>query len=71
MLLALQNGPVIVTLVDRPSDQTTFADVLLGAFGITGILVAIAVVLGGLFAFGLVKWHQRHRPEDDHMPSVV
>jgi hypothetical protein len=29
------------------------------------------VALGVVTAFGLVKWHQRHRPEDDHLPSIV
>ena len=63
--------PVIVTLVDKPSDQTSFADVLLGAFGITGVLVLIAIVLGAVVAFGLVTWHRRHRPEEDHLPPIT
>lgn len=63
--------PVIVTLVDTPSPQTTFADVLIAAFGVTGVLVLIAVVLGAVLAFILVKWHQWHRPEEDHLPPVT
>jgi len=62
---------VIVTLVDRPTSQTNFADVLIGSFGITGILVLVAAVLGVIMAFVLVKWHKRHRPEDDHLPSIT
>jgi hypothetical protein len=69
--MLLQNSPVIVTLVDKPSEQTTFADVILGAFGITGVLVGIAVMLGAVMAFALVKWHQRHRPEDNHLPPIA
>ena len=69
--MLLQQGSVIVTLVDQPSPQTTFADVILGAFGITGVLLLIAVVFGGVMAFGLVKWHQRHRPEEDHLPPLT
>ena len=65
------SSPVIVTLVDTPSPQTSFADVIVGAFGITGVLVLIAAVLGVVMAFGLVKWHQRHRPEDDHLPPIT
>ena len=64
-------GPVIVTLVDKPSPQTSFADVIVGAFGITGVLVLIAAVSGALMAFLLVKWHQRHRPEEDHLPPIT
>ena len=69
--MVLQNTPVIVTLVDKPSPQTTFGDVIIGAFGITGVLVVIAAALGILVAFGLVKWHQRHRPEEDHLPPIT
>ena len=70
--MVLQNpSPVIVTLVDKATPETTFADVIIGAFGITGVLVLIAVVLGVVMAFGLVKWHQRHRPEDDHLPPIT
>jgi hypothetical protein len=63
--------PSIVTLVETPTEQTSFADVLMAAVGITGVLVLVAVVLGLVTAYGLIKWHQRHRPEDDHLPSIV
>lgn len=71
LVVALQQNPVIVTLVDKPSDQTSFGDVILGAFGITGVLLLVAIALGGIMAFGLVKWNQRHRPEEDHLPPVA
>ena len=71
LVVALQQGPVIVTLVDKPTDQTTFADVIIGAFWITGVLLLVAATLGAIVAFGLVKWHQRHRPEEDHLPPVA
>jgi hypothetical protein len=28
-------------------------------------------VLGAVMAFALVKWNQRHRPEEDHLPRVT
>jgi ABC-type phosphate transport system permease subunit len=69
--MSLQNtSPVIVTLVQRPTPQTTFADVILGALGITGVLVLVAAVLGCLLAVWLVKWNQRHPPEEQHLPSI-
>jgi hypothetical protein len=71
VLVLAQNSPVIVTLLDKPTDQTTFADVILGAFGITGILVLIALVLGVVMAFAMVTWNKRHRPEEDHLPSIT
>ena len=69
--MLLQSQPVIVTLINKPAQQTNFADVILGAFGIAGVLLVIAVVAGAVMAFGLVIWHKRHRPEDDHLPSVT
>jgi hypothetical protein len=63
--------PYIVTLVDKPTPQTTFADVLIGAFGITGVLVLVALVLGAVLALVLVKWNQRHRPEENHLPPIT
>lgn len=71
MLQQSPSSPVIVTLVDKPSQQTTFADVLVGAFGITGVLVLVALVLGGVLALVLVTWNRRHRPEEDHIPPLT
>jgi ABC-type phosphate transport system permease subunit len=67
-----QSAPpaIIVELAPRPSDEMTFADVILGAFGLTGALVAIAMVLGVVMAVVLVRWNRRHRPEEDHMPHI-
>ena len=70
-MLLQSSPPVIVTLVDKPSPQTNFGDVLIGSFGLTAVLVVIAVVLGAVVALVLVKWHQRHRPEEDHPPSLT
>jgi hypothetical protein len=71
LLLSIQNTPFIVTVIDKPSPQTTLFDVILGALGLTGVLVLIALLAGGVTAFALVKWHQRHRPEQDHLPSLT
>jgi hypothetical protein len=56
-LLALQpsNEPIIVKLIDPPSDISGLADVLLGALGITGIIVVGALVVGVGFA-GVLFW---------------
>jgi hypothetical protein len=56
-LLALQpsNEPIIVKLIDPPSDISGLADVLLGALGITGIIVIGALVVGVGFA-GVLFW---------------
>jgi hypothetical protein len=56
-LLALQpsNEPIIVKLIDPPSDISGLADVLIGALGITGIIVLGALVVGVGFA-GVLFW---------------
>jgi len=47
--------PIIVKLIDPPRDPTGLADVLLGALGLTGVIVVIAVVLGIVLA-GVMFW---------------
>ena len=70
MLLQSSEPPVIVTLVPKATDEVSWGDVIVGAFGLTGALVALAVVMGIVMAFVLVKWNKRHRPEEDHMPPL-
>jgi hypothetical protein len=42
-------NPIIVKVVQQPVESTTVADVLIGAIGLTGVLVLLAVLLGVLF----------------------
>jgi hypothetical protein len=55
--LALQpsNEPIIVKLIDPPSDISGLADVLLGAIGITGVIV-VGALLFGLVLAGALFW---------------
>ena len=56
MLFAIQQQPtdgVVVKIIQPPSDVEGLADVLLGALGLTGILVLSAVLLALVFAGGL------------------
>ena len=46
--MLLQN-PIVVHVVQQPVESTSLADVLIGAIGLTGALVLLAVVLGGAF----------------------
>ena len=48
MTMLLQN-PIVVHVVQQPVESTSLADVLIGAIGLTGALVLLAVVLGGAF----------------------
>jgi len=57
MLFAIQQQAptdgVVVKIIQPPSDVEGLADVLLGALGLTGILVLSAVLLALEFAGGL------------------
>ena len=49
----IQN-PIIVKVVQQPIESTTVADVLIGAIGLTGMLVLVAALLGGMFGALLI-----------------
>jgi hypothetical protein len=50
-----QQPPIIVKVVEPSGDPTGIADVLLGALGLTGVLVLVAVLAAVVFA-GLLFW---------------
>ena len=51
--MLLQN-PIMVRVVQQPVESTTLSDVLLGAIGLTGVLILLAVLLGGAFGGMLI-----------------
>ncbi|HVL66593.1 MAG TPA: hypothetical protein VM364_04945 [Vicinamibacterales bacterium] len=62
MIFALQPG-VMVRVVEEPVRSTTVADVLIGVFGLTGALVLVALVLGGILGgalIGVKKFREKH-----------
>jgi hypothetical protein len=65
-----QPQPFVVTVVQTPAHETTFEDVVLGSVGMTGVLLLVAIVLGGVLALLLLAWNRRHPPEDRHLPPV-
>jgi ABC-type sulfate transport system permease component len=67
-----QSGPIIVNIVPAADQQgVSFVDVILGSFALTAVAVVLAVVLGMLLAWVLIRWHRRHPPELDRLPPVV
>jgi hypothetical protein len=58
-VLLFHQFPVIVQVVDQPTPQTTVVDVLLGTFGLIGVLLLSAVVLGALLGGVLVAMRMR------------
>ena len=55
--------PVIVRAIEEPTRETTVADVLIDAIGLTGVFFVLAVV-AGLLAGGLLIWFKRLRPDN-------
>ena len=56
------SDPIIVQVVEQPVDSTTVADVLLGAIGLTGLMVLAALILGVLLGGALIarkNWRAR------------
>lgn len=56
----------MVRVVEQPTKTTTVADVLIGAIGLTGLLVVCAVLLGALFGGLLIavkKYREKHNLE--------
>ncbi|MDP9322518.1 MAG: hypothetical protein M3P13_02695 [Acidobacteriota bacterium] len=48
-VMMLQQTPIIVRVVQQPVESTSLSDVLVGAIGLTGALILLAVLLGGAF----------------------
>lgn len=68
------SDPMFVTLApgERQAETpaTTVGDILLNSLGVAGVLLLASLVLGGLVALVLVRWHRQHPPEASHPPSV-
>ncbi len=61
-----QPSPIIVHVVQQPVESTTVGDVLIGAIGLTGVLVIAALLLGALFGGALIGfklWRNRLNPD--------
>ena len=59
-LLQQPDAPIIVNITEPPKgDPTGLSDVLIGALGLSGVLILCAVILALLFAGGLFLWRSR------------
>jgi hypothetical protein len=66
MLFALLTQPVIVRVMETPAKSTSVGDVLIGAIGLTGVLILVAVLLGaalGGLLIGVKKFRARYNLE--------
>lgn len=53
--------PVIVRIIRPPHDPTGISDVIIGAIGLTGFIVVLAILLGLLMA-GILFWFRSRNP---------
>ena len=52
--MMIQQQPIIVHVIQPVTESTTVADVLIGAIGLTGLLVLLAILLGLVFGGVLI-----------------
>jgi hypothetical protein len=78
LLMALQQPETPVMIDITPPDKgdpTGLSEVLLGALGLSGVLILCAVILALLFAGGLFVWRSRVgldvRPEETRDQHIV
>jgi hypothetical protein len=55
--------PIIVKIIEPNRDPTGLADVLIGALGLTGVMVLIAVIAAAIFA-AVLFWSRSRKPYD-------
>lgn len=61
--------PVIIEVASQPAtEEISITDVLVGVFGFIGAIAAVALVLGVLFAGGLILL--RHRRSSDPLKGT-
>jgi hypothetical protein len=59
-VLLLQSSPVIARIVEPRGDPTGLSDVLIGALGLTGVLVLLGLAMAAAFG-GLLYWLRSQR----------
>ncbi len=69
--------PIMVHVVETPAHETTVVDVLLGAIGLTGVLLLLAALAGVVLGAGFILYRKiqaRRTPyhgEAGDVPHIV
>jgi hypothetical protein len=72
--MLLQPEPIIVRVVEQPVQDTSIADVIIGAIGLTGFLLITAALLGlllGGILIGVKKLRARYGAEEEVDPNAL
>jgi hypothetical protein len=62
------SDPIVVRVIEEPVPETTVADVILGALGLTGVLLMAALVFGlllGLLMVARRRLRERRNVEEE------
>lgn len=70
-MLAQAGTPIIVQVVQQPVESTTVADVLIGAIGLTGVLVLAAILLGAILGGALIAFKTWRGPSEPDGPIHI
>jgi hypothetical protein len=60
----------VVTVIKEPPEEETVADVIIGSLGMTGALLLLALLLGGVVGGALVLWRKIRPTPWRPMPPV-
>jgi hypothetical protein len=60
--------PIVVRVIEPPVETTTVADILIGALGLTGVLLLAALLLGGILG-GILIGVKRFRDNLERVPD--
>lgn len=65
--------PIMVHVVETPAHETTVVEVLIGAIGLTGVLLLVAALAGVIFGGGFILYRkiQARRTPDNGGPGDV
>ena len=72
--MMIQQAPIIVHVVQPPIESTTVGDVLIGAIGLTGLLVLVALLLGSAFGgalIGIKILRRRRNAEAEEQSEII
>lgn len=69
--MAWQQDAFVVEIIRPETPELTVVDVLVGSLGLAGLLAVVALPLGALVGWLLIRRTRRHRPEEQHMPSIT
>lgn len=65
-MLSQTSQPVMAKVIEQSVESTTVPDILIGALGLTGVMLLAAAVLGGLLGallIGIKKFRARYNLE--------